>query len=96
MGAAGTRGDVVTRATAYLAKVDPAIAGAGGHLTTMRAALALVRGFALDGETALRLLLVEYNPRCQPQWSERKLRHKVASAQRSGLRDGYMLDERRG
>lgn len=58
--------------------------GAGRRLwhpkTTWRAALAIVRGFGLPTDAALRLLVDEYNPRCQPAWSLKELRHKVASA----------------
>lgn len=47
---------------------------------TYAAATALVHGFGLDLTAAFRLLWNEYNPRCQPPWSERELRHKVDDA----------------
>jgi hypothetical protein len=50
------------RGMAYLARLAPAISGQGGHLATWRAALALVRGFALPADIALDLLVQEYNP----------------------------------
>ncbi len=71
---------VLRRATAYLDAMDPAISGQGGHDTTYTAATAMVHGFCLDPETALRLLLERYNPRCEPPWSEKELRHKVDDA----------------
>ncbi len=71
---------LLRRATAYLDAMDPAISGQGGHDTTYTAATAMVHGFGLDPETALRMLLERYNPRCEPPWSEKELRHKVEDA----------------
>ena len=71
---------VVARAEAYLDRIPPAISGSGGHNQTYAAATALVHGFALEPEAALRLLLERYNPRCEPPWSDKELRHKVEDA----------------
>ncbi len=71
---------VLQRARAYLARCAPAVAGQGGHNQTFRVACKLVRGFDLDEDTALALLVSEYNPRCVPAWSEKELRHKVREA----------------
>lgn len=71
---------VLRRAEAYLDRIPPAISGSGGHGQTYAAATAMVHGFGLDPETALGLLLARYNPRCQPPWSEKELRHKVSDA----------------
>ncbi len=68
------------RAAAYLDRIPPAISGSGGHSQTYAAATAMVHGFGLDAETAFRLLADRYNPRCQPPWSEKELRHKVTDA----------------
>jgi len=76
--------DRIRRAAAYLAKLPPAVAGAGGHNATYHAACVVVRDFALDVESAYSLLESEYNPRCEPPWSENELRHKVESASRAG------------
>jgi P4 family phage/plasmid primase-like protien len=90
-------GDVTRRAVAYLAKIPGAVSGAGGHRDTFWAARALVRGFLLPTEDALRLLVEEYNPRCKPAWWERELRHKVEDAARLpfGKPDGWLLDQDR-
>jgi hypothetical protein len=40
----------------------------------------MVHGFGLDAGEALVLLLERYNPRCDPPWSDRDLRHKVEDA----------------
>ena len=52
--------DLVERATMYLARVPPAIAGEHGDVHTFRVCCRLVRGFALDDEEALRVL-AEWN-----------------------------------
>lgn len=72
--------DVECRALAYLDKLPPAISGNGGHAATYAAATVLVHGFEIDPERALALLLDHYNPRCEPPWTEKELRHKVISA----------------
>ncbi|MCC6910151.1 MAG: bifunctional DNA primase/polymerase [Phycisphaerales bacterium] len=71
---------LLRRAAAYLDAMPPAISGQGGHDSTYAAATVLVHGFGLDPEMALQLLLERYNPRCQPPWTERELRHKVEDA----------------
>jgi len=71
---------VLRRAAAYLDRIPPAISGSGGHGQTYAAATAMVHGFGLDPETAFSLLWDRYNPRCEPPWSEKELRHKVNDA----------------
>lgn len=68
------------RASKYLAAMEPSISGGGGHNACFAAASALVCGFLLPEEVALGMLRAEFNPRCQPAWSEGELRHKVRSA----------------
>jgi hypothetical protein len=83
------------RAQAYLDKIDGAVSGQGGHDATYKAALALVRGFALPESTALAMMQ-SYNARCTPPWSEKELARKVSQAcksDRTGL--GYLLTETR-
>lgn len=76
--------DVVRRASQYLARIPPAIAGSGGHSQTLLAAEHMVRGFELSDEAALQLLEEEYNPRCDPPWSRKELEHKVRQAREKG------------
>lgn len=84
---------VMRRAAAYLARLSPSISGAGGHSAAWTAALALTRGFELPVEDALALLISDFNPRCDPQWSERELRHKVESAAaKADVPPGFLLD----
>ena len=70
---------VIERARRYISKCAPAISGQGGHDATFHVAAVLVHGFALAESDALRLLH-EYNARCLPEWNERELLHKIASA----------------
>ena len=82
-------GRTLKRAAAYLATMPGGIQGSGGSTTTMRAAIAMVRGFGLQPDDALRLLVEVHNPLCAPAWSERELIHKVRQAvQRSGAASG--------
>ncbi len=68
----------VERARVYVAAIPGAVSGAGGHDATFAVACKLVE-FGLSPDDVWRLLL-EYNQRCQPQWSERELRHKLDDA----------------
>lgn len=87
------RAEAVDRAQRYLAKMPPAISGSGGHGATFDAACVLVKGFALDEATAYDLLANDYNPRCQPPWTEKALWHKIRSAAADGRRpEGYLLE----
>lgn len=68
------------RARRYLAKITPAVSGQKGSKTTFRAACVLVGSkFLLDKKTALKLL-AEWNKKCQPEWSEAELNHKIDDA----------------
>lgn len=91
----GPVGDVEARAEKYLDRCDPAISGQGGHRTTFLVAQRLVRGFLLDEPTAYRLL-ARWNERCQPPWSEKELRRKLAQAARHGrMAEGDLRDRPR-
>ena len=76
-------GDPVTRARAFLQRVDPAVSGRHGDLLTFRVCCRIVRGFDLSDDEALRVLS-EWNARCEPPWSERELRQKITNARRYG------------
>lgn len=68
------------RAISYLAGIPAAVAGQGGHNQTFAAATALVHGFALPPDLAFQILRDQYNPRCQPPWSDTELTYKVNQA----------------
>ncbi len=86
----------VTRARAYLARMPGGIQGSGGSSTTFKAACAMVRGFGLEPDDALALLIEIHNPLCQPEWSLIELKHKVRQAlQRARLPFGWLAEKRR-
>ena len=71
--------NLADRARKYVAQMPPAVSGQGGHAATFAVAMTLIHGFALP-EPRTWPILLEYNARCLPPWSERELRHKLASA----------------
>jgi len=83
---------VLERAAKYLAAMEPSIAGQRGHDKAFKAACALVMGFSLSEDEAYRLLTCDFNPRCEPTWSERELRHKVSQASKQPGQRGYLRD----
>lgn len=86
---------VEERAARYLDRCEPAISGQGGSTLTFKLAMKLVQGFALDEETAYRLML-DWNARCSPPWSERELRRKIQqAAERGRMPEGALRDARR-
>lgn len=74
-----------TRARKYVAKMPPAVAGNSGHAATFAVARKLVADFALADNDAWNVLL-DYNTRCQPPWSERELAHKLEQAKNARVR----------
>ena len=84
------------RARGYLSRVPGATSGARGHDTTWNAALKMVRGFALSESDSFDLLWNEYNPRCDPPWSEKELRHKITDIINNGTAPlGFLLNVER-
>jgi hypothetical protein len=73
-------GRLFMRARAYVATVDPAVSGQGGHSVTWRVARKLAQDFGLSEEQTFSILWSDYNPRCLPPWSQRELRHKAHQA----------------
>ena len=74
------------RARRYIGKMDAAVSGQGGHLATFAVARKLVQDFGLTDHESWSLLL-EYNQRCKPAWSEKELRHKLESAKSARVRN---------
>jgi KaiC/GvpD/RAD55 family RecA-like ATPase len=83
---------VSERAIKYLAKMEPSISGQDGHKKCFAAACVLIKGFELTESEALRILQMEFNPRCQPPWSDRELQHKVSQAKKQPGATGYLRD----
>ncbi len=80
--------DTQQRISRYLATVDPAVQGAGGHDKLFWAAQCMVSGCRLSEEQAFIILASEYNPRCSPPWNLgnptelKDFRRKVTEARR--------------
>jgi hypothetical protein len=68
------------RAEAYVAKMDPAISGAGGQRQLFKVAATLVARFGLSVDHAVSVMRTSWNGRCRPPWSHRELRRAAASA----------------
>jgi len=86
--------DTVARARRYVAAASPAVAGQHGDVHTFRLCCRLARGFALSDADALAVL-VEWNVRCEPPWSERELLDKLRRARRYGREPiGGLLEAR--
>ncbi len=81
-----------TRASKYVATMDPSISGSGGHDAAFAVACALVKGFDLSIEQARTIFVSEYNPRCEPPWSDKEIEHKLKSAAESSREAGYLLN----
>jgi hypothetical protein len=85
-------GDLIARAKAYIAKIDPAVSGQHGHDQTFRVACVLVKDFGLTVDQALEAIR-DWNARCQPPWTDRDLRHKLADAAKRPGPVGTLGDE---
>lgn len=83
------------RGAAYLAKIPGAVSGDAGHTATFNAVSAVMIGFDLDEQTTRALIASDYNPRCDPPWSDREIDHKIASVAKQSTRTrGYLLVDR--
>jgi hypothetical protein len=83
------------RASAYLARMPESVSGQNGHADLFKAALVLVKGFQLDPDDAHALLMREFNPRCQPEWSEKEIARKVRQATTARESGGFIRDRDR-
>lgn len=81
---------ILDRARKYIAKSERAVSGQNGSAPTFKAACALVKGFGLSEDDALGLMREWNVTHCEPQWSERELLHKVASAAQQPGECGYL------
>ena len=70
---------IIERAIQYIAKMPAAISGQGGHNAALNVANKLYE-FGLSETEAFQVFHDEYNPRCQPPWSDGEIRHKISEA----------------
>jgi hypothetical protein len=90
--AAAVNLDVIQRARRYLARCEPAVSGQCGHNRTLKLCAKLCVGFALSPEDAVALLQEDWNPRCDPPWSQAELLRKCQQAIRTSNRSaGFLL-----
>lgn len=80
-----------SRAAGYIREMTPSIAGERGHDKLFAAAARAVVDFDLDDATAFEILMIEFNPRCLPEWTERDVRRKVEQAGKQPGERGRML-----
>jgi hypothetical protein len=85
-------GGISDRAAKYVEKCEPAISGQRGSDRAFAVACVLVGGFALSVEEAFRVFWTVYNPKCQPPWSEREVKHKIDSAAKKCDKVGWLVN----
>ena len=71
--------NIIEQAARYVAQMPPAISGSGGRKATFAVSVVLMWRLDLSEEEALPILL-NYNKRCEPEWSEKELRDMMARA----------------
>lgn len=65
----------------HLCRTMPAaVSGSGGHVALLRLARALRWGLNLDDAQCADLIGELYNPRCDPEWTDAEIDHKVEAA----------------
>ena len=64
----------------YIKKVAPAVSGKGGSNPTYRLANVLVSGFALSVEQAWPFMTMYSMMKCEPEWSDSEIDHKLEDA----------------
>jgi len=79
------------RARAWMRELPPAVEGEHGDDATYRMACMLVRDHGLDDEDALELMM-EWNARCVPPWTEGELRKKIRGARAYGQNEPGIAD----
>lgn len=91
---AKTGNSPVDRCRAYLDKVPGAISGESGHDWTYHAACIAIIDFNLSFDEAFPLLM-EWNQKCEPPWSESELMHKLESVDKLPDERGRALQTNR-
>lgn len=77
------RTPTVDHARIALAKMQPSFSGQGGDKCLWTAALMLAVRFRLGEDDIAALLLSDFNGRCEPPWSEARIRYKAREAANS-------------
>ena len=84
--------NTLERAFKYVSALPSAISGSRGHDALFHTTCVLVNGFDLSDDQAWPIL-VEYNARCVPPWSDRELLHKLSEARKVSHREprGHLI-----
>lgn len=83
------------RAIAYLKECPGSVSGQGGHNAAFWAACQIGPGFDLSPDTTFRLLRDYFSPRCEPEWSDKEIQHKVDEAYKKRSDRGFLLNAER-
>lgn len=86
-----SRLEVIERARQYISSIPAAVAGRRGHDKTFHVACVLMIEFNLTLSEA-RVLLAEWNARCEPKWNEKELQHKLEDADKQPGVRGRLKD----
>ena len=79
------------RAIAYINAMPESIQGCNGSADALRVCNKL-HDFGLDRDTAKRVFVDHFNPRCKPEWSDKEIDHKLNTAYNKPLKPaGCML-----
>jgi hypothetical protein len=84
LGCQGGAAEDVENARRYLRECEPAIFRQGGRERTFKLACKMVHDFNLSVDTALSVMMNEWNERCDPPWEEDELRREVEGAAERG------------
>lgn len=83
----------IDQAISAITNYPGAIQGQGGDFQTLTAAM-LLRDHGLSQQTAFKIMIEYYNPRCVPQWSSEELKQKVSNAYKYAQnKPGVLLPE---
>jgi putative DNA primase/helicase len=82
------------RAAAWIEKAAPSIQGSNGSGKLYTAACRAMHGFTLDDSTTKTILCNHFNPRCDPQWSEREIDHVIDSARKHHAPSQWLVEDK--
>lgn len=84
-----SEGRRIESARHYLAKMPPSIAGSGGDNALWFAICHVMHKFDLDDASVRWLIVSDFNPRCDPQWSLKRIDYKISEARADANPDNW-------
>jgi len=91
-GAGHSPSETFRQALQYAMYQPESVSGAGGHDQTFSVACAIAKGFNQSIDNTYRIL-VKYNEKCNPAWTEEELRHKSKDAWNQPGPVGYLINK---